>query len=93
MPGVYISWKVANPDVIGTQGDFKVFQSRQKAVECVTQQPIKVNRFYPLRILSYDTDGFASLATASARWEVVITRDLKTPPPPSGSNGNRVHGS
>jgi len=43
VPGVFTSWKEAQPHTIGIRSDFKQFKTRQKA-EAYVAQPVTLNR-------------------------------------------------
>ena len=62
VPGVYTSWKEAQPQTIGVRSDFKRFKTRQKA-EAYVSQPVSLGQT-PLSSPDavFYTDGSVRLA-------------------------------
>ena len=79
VPGVYTSWKEAQPHTIGIRSDFKRFKTRQKA-EAYVAQPVTLGQT-PLSSPDavFYTDGSASLASGTAGWGVYLTRASAPP--------------
>ena len=79
VPGVYTSWKEAQPQTIGVRSDFKRFKTRQKA-EAYVSQSVSLGQT-PLSSLDavFYTDGSASLASGTAGWGVYLTRAAARP--------------